>query len=104
MHPDRFPATQNDRSIDAFKNVLSIEFFNGVVAFHVDPRNVVESRSVRNREPRGASDFRYDGSKSAVVDWPNVLESDKRLIDSAATPPAQSLASRLMRKFLKQRD
>jgi hypothetical protein len=78
MYPGRFPSTLNTASIEHFKNVYCIQFFNGIVAFRVDPDLSFKPEIIRNMPPNSASDFRYEGTESAVVDWPNPFK--KRLV------------------------
>jgi hypothetical protein len=84
LYPDRLPTQINSSAIDAFASVFSIQFFNGIVSFHVDPGAIAESRLVRNNDSRSAADFRYNGIGSATIDWPNVLTPERRTIDSQA--------------------
>jgi hypothetical protein len=74
MFPDRFPARYNAPSVEDFRNVFSVQFFPGLVAFQVDPERCVAPEVVRNRENTTASDFRYRGKRSAHVRWPALLE------------------------------
>lgn len=72
LYKDRFVTPVNRKSIQQFANVFSIEFFNGIVAFHVNPAACVPAQIVRNRQERRAADFRYAGKNSAVVSWPDI--------------------------------
>jgi hypothetical protein len=74
MEPDRYPSRYNAASVDDFRNVFSVQFFPGLVAFQVDPEHCVKPELVRNREQLNASDFRYRGKKAASVRWPALLE------------------------------
>lgn len=74
LYPGRFPANINAASLAEFRNVFSVQFFPGIVAFQVDPERSVAPQVVRNRENTTASDFRYRGKKSARVHWPALLE------------------------------
>jgi hypothetical protein len=73
MYPRRLPSSYNRTSVNHFKDVFSIKFFNGIVAFQVDPINCATPEVVRNRKPNSATDFRYEGKKSALIEWPKVL-------------------------------
>ena len=73
IYPGRFPTSLNTGSIDHFETVYSIQFFNGLVAFKVDPDASFTPALVRNMPPHSASDFRYEGANSAYVDWPNLF-------------------------------
>lgn len=75
MYAHRFPDKVNYESVRQFANTFSIQFFNGVVAFHVHPTQCIPPRIVRNRVPQNATDFRYAGKNSATVAWPDVLKA-----------------------------
>lgn len=76
MYPGRFPKRYNEDSVDFFKNVLSIQFFGGIVAFNVDPKNCVQPQVLYNKHENATSDFRYEGKNEAVVEWPDVLTKE----------------------------
>jgi hypothetical protein len=76
LYRDRLPARYNTTSVEEFRNVFSVQFFPGLVAFLVDPERCVTPEVVRNREQLHASDFRYRGRKSARVRWPGLLADD----------------------------
>lgn len=68
----QFPPIDNVQSIDDFKQVRSIQFFSGVVAFKIDPDAIEQPNLLWNNEPeKSAADFRYNGVSSATVVWPN---------------------------------
>lgn len=74
MFPGRFPKAANRRSIEHFEHVHSIQFYNGIVAFKVDPNASFTPELVRNIPSKAASDFRYEGANSAYVEWPNLFK------------------------------
>jgi hypothetical protein len=80
LYPDRFPKPHNLDAIKSFQKVFAINFYSGIVAFQIDPSSCVEPKIVRNKAPAGASDYRYQGMESAVVDWPNVLAKEVVLV------------------------
>ncbi|MBI1867928.1 MAG: hypothetical protein HYS06_06500 [Methylocystis sp.] len=67
----RFPSSINNEIVRNFHNTYSIQFFNGIVAYKLDPNYCIEPQVVRNMPPNSASDFRYKGVESAYVDWPH---------------------------------
>lgn len=74
LYPERFPKQVNERAVKAFEKVFAVNFYNGMVVFQVSPSACVPSEIVRNRERTGAQDFRRKGTRSARIDWPNVLK------------------------------
>ena len=79
MYGNRFPSKVNTEVVDEFKNVYSIQFYSGIVAFHLNQRYSQSPELVRNRPTAGASDFRYEGVNNATVNWPTLV-SDKNVI------------------------
>jgi hypothetical protein len=79
MYNNRFPSKVNTEVIDEFKNVYSIRFYSGIVAFHLSQRYSETPELVRNRPSAGASDFRYQGVSSATVNWPTLI-SDNNVV------------------------
>ena len=77
LYKNRFPDVLNTRVSDEFKNVHSIQFYNSIVAFHLNRGFSKAPQLVRNRPPVGASDFRYEGSNSASVNWPTLFSKDR---------------------------
>ena len=71
LYKNRLPQSINSESIDLFKHVYNIQFFNGIVAFHVNPDKSYIPELVRNMPANTASDFRYEGKNSASVNWPS---------------------------------
>ncbi|MFM9991944.1 MAG: hypothetical protein ACKVOY_10990, partial [Burkholderiaceae bacterium] len=60
--------------------VYSIQFYNGIVAFHLNHKYSQTPELVRNQPPAGASDFRYEGKNSARVNWPT-LTVEKKILE-----------------------
>lgn len=75
IYPDRFPPNINFGAIQSMQNVFNISFFNGIVAFHINPELCIEAEIIRNMKSGPIKDFRHDGKKSAVVEWPNILQA-----------------------------
>jgi len=80
MYANRFPKTINSEVINEFKNVYSIQFYNGIVAFHLNHKYSQTPQLVHNQPPAGASDFRYEGKNSARVNWPT-LTVEKKIVE-----------------------
>ncbi len=70
IYSGRFPTYRNEEIIEQFKNVYSIQFYNGIVAFKINPTFSVKPELARNRPSNLAGDFRYKGKDSAYVNWP----------------------------------
>jgi hypothetical protein len=79
MYGSRFPPVLNTTVLNELKNVYSIQFYNGIVAFHLNRKFSEKPELVRNRPPVGASDFRYEGSSFAVVNWPTLFSRNNRI-------------------------
>lgn len=99
MYDNRFPVERNDKCIELFKNVLSIQFYEGIVAFHIDPGKVIRAAVVRNMPSVGQRDFRYDGKESALVDWPNVLRREERIVKRGASSNKSSIVAMVSPKL-----
>jgi hypothetical protein len=77
LFPDRFTSNVNKDLIDEFKKIYSVQFYSGVVAFHLNEDFAQSPKLIRNRPKNGAKDFRYEGLNSAKVNWPNIFEESK---------------------------
>jgi hypothetical protein len=93
LYRNRFPSTQNVKAIELFRNVLSVQFFEGIVCFHVNPTLIARSEVIRNRTAKGAVDFRYEGKNQAEVEWPNVLVPERRVIKCGEDVHSDSASS-----------
>jgi len=71
MYPNRMPKVQNPEILALYKWIHSIQFFNSMVAFKVDPSNVSIPNLIWNKRDSTPSDFRYHGLNSAEIIWPN---------------------------------
>lgn len=89
MYSNRFPSKVNTEVIDEFKNVYSIQFYSGIVAFHLNEIYSQTPELVRNKPSTGASDFRYEGVSSATVNWPTLL-SERNVIKVSGKDPKKS--------------
>jgi len=73
---DRHPSPHNVQEVDFFKSVFSIQFFNGIVAYWIDPAICLPPKVIANKTQSTESDFRYRGKDSAVVSWPCLLHPE----------------------------
>lgn len=73
MYPNRFPAVVNTPLIESFKHVFNVSFFNGVVAFHIIEDSFTQPKILRNMDSKPIKDFRYDGQRSALIEWPDIF-------------------------------
>ena len=76
MYPTRFPAVTNEEIRDQFENLFSIQFFNSLVAFKIDPDLCYQPENVWNHRAAAPSDFRYEGRSSAEIAWPNPFSKE----------------------------
>jgi len=78
----QFPEIKNLNIVNLFSSVHSINFYSGIVAYRLDPSDVVTPELVWNKPPGSliASDFRYDGVSSAHIDWPDLFSEKTVLI------------------------
>jgi hypothetical protein len=80
IYASRFPTKLNTEAINEFKNVYSIQFYSGIVAFHLNQKYSQTPELVKNKPQAGASDFRYEGVNSARIKWPTLV-SDKNIVE-----------------------
>jgi len=75
-YPGDFCKIQNFKSVEMFKDVYSIEFFAGLVAFKINDSDFEEIKGTQNRARTGSKDYRYDGlTDSAEVLWPDPFQT-----------------------------
>jgi hypothetical protein len=84
MYPGRFPPQVNLKKIASLKNVFSINFYNGIVTFHIAPEFCLEPQIIRNKPPNKIKDFRYEGVNNALISWPNILKEEIVQVDGGA--------------------
>lgn len=81
MYPRRMPEVTNHASLNLLKAVQSIEFFDSIIAFKINPEFAMEQNaSVSNNKGQFPRDFRYEGVNSAKVQWPNPYRDDRVII------------------------
>jgi hypothetical protein len=83
LYPNRFPPQINMASIDQFQHVFSVNFYNGIVAFQIDPKACEKPLVIRNQNIRKAVDFRHHGKGSATVLWPEIMQPQTVTINGA---------------------
>jgi hypothetical protein len=89
MYENRFPNVLNTTVLNEFKNVYSIQFYNSIVAFHLNQNISKKPELVRNHPPVGSSDFRYEGLNFAFVNWPKLF-SKNRIVKVCGGPTYQT--------------
>lgn len=90
MYKNRFP-TPSPELLESFGKVFSIEFFNGITVFKIDPNLILDPENRRNRPSTGsASDFRYEGLEEAEIVWPNIFDPKKKIIKGQRNPKKKS--------------
>jgi hypothetical protein len=78
---NEFTEFGNQKSVDLFASVYSIQFFSGIVAYKVNPESLERPELVWNHLPETMEpDFRYKGTSSARVNWPNPLSEQEVFI------------------------
>ena len=85
MYPTRMPTPTNNEIMDLFYNVYSIQFFNSLVAFKIDPINSLPPSVTWNKRDYIPNDFRYHGKKEAQTLWPNPFETKLVKINGGET-------------------
>ena len=74
FYPGQYPQINNPKIVEQFSSVYSVQFFSGMVAYHIDPIARERPKLIWNQSPQAstiASDFRYEGVSSATVNWPD---------------------------------
>ena len=99
MYANRFPKKINAEAINEFKNVYSIQFYNGIVAFHLNQKYSQTPELVHNQPPAGASDFRYEGKNSARINWPT-LTVEKKIVEVFGGNKTSSKLKKYLRSLL----
>ena len=74
IYENRFPKGVNTTVMNEFKNVYSIQFYNSIVAFHINQKFSKKPERVKNQPPGKLSDFRYEGLDFAFVNWPTLFK------------------------------
>lgn len=74
LYPNRFPSVTNMDLIHNSKKIFNISFFNGMVAININENLCIEPKLLKNRESKPTKDFRYDGQRSALIEWPDIFK------------------------------
>ena len=91
--PERFPKNLNIQSINQFKNIKSVSFYNGIVTYRIEPYiNEIDSLSMavgvkKKKEEKNVDEkklFKDHRNSSNIhgisVDWPNPFEKEERIV------------------------
>lgn len=79
--PDEFPDNINKAVMDVFGKVVSVHFYAGLVAYRVDRERPPPPALIWSSKPKHpATDFRYRGVSSAVVEWPEPFSKASVLV------------------------
>lgn len=83
FYEGQFPRPGNPKIINQFSSIESINFFPGIVAYKIDPTNNDTHDLCWNRplQESGATDFRYHGTNSAKIDWPNLFTEQEVVLN-----------------------
>ena len=74
--PGEFPEIENTEIVDLFKNIYSINFYSGIVAYKIKSQAAIRPSLVWNNLPapsESETDFRYAGANEAEVIWPDLF-------------------------------
>ena len=90
--PERFGKIANTSSLEVFKNVRSVSFFNGMVVYHLDPyekklESLVIANNDKNEKINNLSDDYRARSKihGVKVPWPDPMRIGSRVVKSKYT-------------------
>lgn len=78
MYPNRIRQPNNNEIFELFRDVYSIEFFNSLVAFKIDPKKATNPSVIWNKKENTPTDFRYQGVNNARSIWPDPF--DRRIV------------------------
>lgn len=107
-YPNRFINLDNFQSIQQYSNIYKVDFYSGIVAFHISSIASKIPESIQNMDSKSATDFRYNGVNNATVIWPNpreILEvhiSGGRIeeLDNNTSSSQPSLLTKIKNRFL----
>lgn len=75
LYEKRFPNIKNNEILKEYQNVYNIQFFNGIVSFHVSKEFSEKPQIVRNMEQGPIIDYRYSGKNYALINWPDLFKN-----------------------------
>lgn len=73
--PNRTRKLKISPELNIFQKVHKIEFYGGIVAFHVNQKQALTASLITNMAPEKIPDFRFRGAKSALVQWPSLFNN-----------------------------
>ncbi len=81
FYPKDFPTIRSPDIVAQFSSVYAVNFYTGMVAYRVNPALTQTPNLIWNRPPAdAASDFRYAGTDSARVQWPDPFTDQSVLV------------------------
>lgn len=81
IFPDRTPKVINKEVLNLLSTVRSVEFFDSIVAFKIDPElKGKQSARIVNNNGDFPKDFRYAGLQSAEVTWPDPYREERVIV------------------------
>ena len=93
----------NETILKVFKNIESIRFFSGIVAYKINPHSSLPPVAINNcksekeykevlNNPEIANDFRKMGNINGIeIEWPNPFEKNVRKVEGESHNPKQKI-------------
>ena len=82
LWPGQYPIKRNQNIVDLYKDIYSIQFYTGIVAFKINTKSNLNPELVFNQKTAKAEpDYRYEGKKSASILWPDPFEVSNVIVD-----------------------
>ncbi len=85
--PERFPRIKNPEALNLFRNVRNINFYNGIVAYHLEPYDkrfdslTIANMKIKDSQKEKFEDYKNRSSIHGLsVNWPNPLKKEERII------------------------
>ena len=102
MVPGRTRKLKIAPELNIFHKIHKIEFYGGVVAFHVNQNQAVTAKLMSNMAPEKIPDFRYGGVKSARILWPTLFKHKVVKLRGGATILRRLKVDVLAKKLLRR--
>jgi hypothetical protein len=99
IYHDRFVGKIDSRSWKFFNNCYSVQFYSGIVAFHINHEYSKTPELMRNLPPSSAADFRYEGKSCGSVDWPDIFHYKTVRVHGGKTK-LETFREKIKNKFL----
>lgn len=82
LYLNRFDGQVNHTNLDFFSRVHSVQFFNQIVAFDLNPHKSMKGKRVTNQNTPEflVEDYRSKGCSSALVNWPDLFSCREVLV------------------------